>query len=196
MGLFQHGGALVWPFDAFPSCSSLGTCRASSDLNPSTVLGGKWDSAKRPHFTNEKPEREAICPKPAASLRHSRHLVCHRISIFVRTQGSEMGNDLPKVTLERVNVKVGMQVQLRLTRLLSLQLVKTAELDPSRNYLAGIHPHGVLAAGIFINMCTESSGFSELFPGIRPHLMMLNLWFWAPFFRDYLMAAGESSPPG
>lgn len=106
-----------------------------------------------------------------------------------------MGNDLPKVTLESASVKVGAQIQLCLTRLLSLQLVKTAELDPSRNYLAGIHPHGVLATGIFINLCTESSGFSELFPGICPHLMMLNLWFWTPFFRDYLMSGGESSPP-
>lgn len=48
MGLFQHGGAPVWPFDAFPSCSSFGTFRASSDLNSSAVLGGEWDSAKRP----------------------------------------------------------------------------------------------------------------------------------------------------
>ncbi|XP_066106018.1 2-acylglycerol O-acyltransferase 2 [Saccopteryx bilineata] len=71
-----------------------------------------------------------------------------------------------------------------------VSLVKTAELDPSRNYLAGIHPHGVLATGSFINLCTESTGFSELFPGIRPHLMMLNLWFRAPVFRDYIMSGG------
>ncbi|EPY89494.1 2-acylglycerol O-acyltransferase 2 [Camelus ferus] len=76
------------------------------------------------------------------------------------------------------------------TRLLSLQLVKTAELDPSQNYLAGFHPHGILAIGAFINLCTESTGFSSLFPGIRPHLMMLNLWFRAPFFRDYIMSGG------
>lgn len=79
--------------------------------------------------------------------------------------------------------------------LLSLQLVKTAELDPSRNYLAGFHPHGILVAGAFVNLCTESTGFSSLFPGIRPHLMMLNLWFWTPFFRDYIMSGGESLQP-
>ena len=100
------------------------------------------------------------------------------------------------ITLESVGISVGMQVQPWLTRLLSLQLVKTAELDPSRNYLAGIHPHGVLAAGSFLNLCTESTGFSKLFPGIRPHLMMLSLWFRSPFFRDYIMSGGESSPPG
>ncbi|XP_055278655.1 2-acylglycerol O-acyltransferase 2 [Moschus berezovskii] len=71
-----------------------------------------------------------------------------------------------------------------------ISLVKTAYLDPSRNYLAGFHPHGVLATGAFTNLCTESTGFSSLFPGIRPHLMMLNLWFWTPFFRDYIMSGG------
>eukprot|EP00069_Balaena_mysticetus_P011283 bmy_01310T0 len=40
-----------------------------------------------------------------------------------------------------------------------------------------------------------STGFSSLFPGIRPHLMMLNMWFWAPFFRDFIMSGGESSHP-
>ncbi|PNJ51218.1 MOGAT2 isoform 3 [Pongo abelii] len=71
-----------------------------------------------------------------------------------------------------------------------ISLVKTAELDPSRNYIAGFHPHGVLAIGAFANLCTESTGFSSIFPGIRPHLMMLTLWFRAPFFRDYIMSAG------
>ncbi|EHA99876.1 2-acylglycerol O-acyltransferase 2 [Heterocephalus glaber] len=69
-------------------------------------------------------------------------------------------------------------------------LVKTAELDPSRNYIAGFHPHGVLAAGAFLSLCTESTGFSLLFPGIHPYLMMLNLWFRVPFFRDYIMCSG------
>ncbi|CAO2613705.1 2-acylglycerol O-acyltransferase 2 [Lemmus lemmus] len=69
-------------------------------------------------------------------------------------------------------------------------LIKTAELDPSRNYIAGFHPHGVLAAGAFLNLCTESTGFSSLFPGIRSYLMTLTLWFRAPFLRDYIMSAG------
>ncbi|XP_003461531.1 2-acylglycerol O-acyltransferase 2-like [Cavia porcellus] len=71
-----------------------------------------------------------------------------------------------------------------------VSLIKTAELDPSRNYIAGFHPHGVLAVGAFLNLCTESTGFSLLFPGICPHLMTLNLCFRMPFFRDYIMTAG------
>lgn len=73
--------------------------------------------------------------------------------------------------------------------------MKTAELDPRQNYLVGFHPHGVLAAGAFLNFCTEASGFSMLFPGITPHLMMLSLWFRIPFFRDYVMSGGKEHGP-
>ncbi|XP_059677275.1 2-acylglycerol O-acyltransferase 2 [Gavia stellata] len=71
-----------------------------------------------------------------------------------------------------------------------IKLVKTADLDPRQNYLMGFHPHGILAAGAFLNFCTEASGFSTLFPGITPHLMMLSLWFRIPFLRDCLMSGG------
>ena len=85
----------------------------------------------------------------------------------------------------------GEWVQPRFTRLLSLQLVKTAELDPSRNYLAGFHPHGILCTGAFTNLCTEGTGFSSVFPGIRSHLMMMHWCFWVPIYRDYIMFSGE-----
>ncbi|XP_007441137.1 2-acylglycerol O-acyltransferase 2-B-like [Python bivittatus] len=71
-----------------------------------------------------------------------------------------------------------------------ITLVKTSELDPSRNYLFGFHPHGVLVAGAFGNFCTEATGFSQLFPGLTPHLLMLPFWFKVPFFRDYIMSGG------
>ncbi|XP_055278658.1 2-acylglycerol O-acyltransferase 2-like [Moschus berezovskii] len=71
-----------------------------------------------------------------------------------------------------------------------ISLVKTADMDPSRNYLAGFHPHGIGVIGAFTNLCTESTGFSSVFPGIRSHLMMLNLWFWVPVFRECIMSVG------
>uniref|UniRef100_A0A4W2CYN9 Acyltransferase n=1 Tax=Bos indicus x Bos taurus TaxID=30522 RepID=A0A4W2CYN9_BOBOX len=72
-------------------------------------------------------------------------------------------------------------------------LVKTADLDPSRNYLVGYHPHGIATVGAFTNFCTDGTGFSSLFPGIRSHLMVLNLCFWAPVFRDYIIISGDAS---
>nr|XP_020771324.1 2-acylglycerol O-acyltransferase 2-like [Odocoileus virginianus texanus] len=71
-----------------------------------------------------------------------------------------------------------------------ISLVKPAELDPSRNYLAGFHPHGVLATGAFTNMCMKATGFSSVSKGIRSHLMMLHWSFWVPVFRDCIMSVG------
>ncbi|XP_053165821.1 2-acylglycerol O-acyltransferase 2 [Hemicordylus capensis] len=71
-----------------------------------------------------------------------------------------------------------------------ITLVKTAELDSTKNYIFGFHPHGILVAGAFLNFCTEATGFSKTFPGLTPHLMMLSIWFRVPFLRDYLMSGG------
>ncbi|KAL2094355.1 hypothetical protein ACEWY4_009074 [Coilia grayii] len=71
-----------------------------------------------------------------------------------------------------------------------IKLVKTADLDPRQNYIMGFHPHGILVAGAFTNFCTGATGFGSLFPGLRAYLLMLPLWFRAPFFRDYIMCAG------
>ncbi|XP_035578126.1 putative diacylglycerol O-acyltransferase 2-like protein DGAT2L7P [Zalophus californianus] len=73
-------------------------------------------------------------------------------------------------------------------------LVKTAELDPSGNYLFGFHPHWVLVTGAFSNFCTEASGFSSLFPCLLPYLLMLPCWFYLPLFRDYIMCRGQRPP--
>ncbi|XP_051800464.1 2-acylglycerol O-acyltransferase 2-A-like isoform X2 [Acanthochromis polyacanthus] len=71
-----------------------------------------------------------------------------------------------------------------------LRLIKTVDLDPKKNYIFGFHPHGVLVAGAFGNFCTEATGFSRLFPGLTPHLLMLPFWFRVPLFRDYIMSGG------
>ncbi|KAI3375939.1 hypothetical protein L3Q82_016350 [Scortum barcoo] len=49
---------------------------------------------------------------------------------------------------------------------------------------------GVLVAGGFGNFCTEATGFSRQFPGLRSHLLMLPFWFRVPLFRDYIMCGG------
>ncbi|XP_068926973.1 2-acylglycerol O-acyltransferase 2-like isoform X2 [Petaurus breviceps papuanus] len=71
-----------------------------------------------------------------------------------------------------------------------ISLVKTAELDPTQNYIAGFHPHGVLSVGAFTNFCTEGTNFSSMFAGIRSHLMMLTFWLQLPVFRDIIMRVG------
>ena len=58
-----------------------------------------------------------------------------------------------------------------------VSLVKTVELDPKKNYIMGYHPHGVIGAGAFVNFATDGSHFSEVFPGIKPHLLTLKCKF-------------------
>lgn len=71
-----------------------------------------------------------------------------------------------------------------------VELVKTSDLDPDKNYVFCCHPHGVISVGHFTVFGTEATGFSRLFPGIIPHLLTLDLNFRPPFLRDFLMAHG------
>ncbi|XP_063793170.1 diacylglycerol O-acyltransferase 2-like isoform X1 [Pseudophryne corroboree] len=71
-----------------------------------------------------------------------------------------------------------------------IQLVKTHNLPPGRNYIIGSHPHGILCIGAFCNFVTESTGFSQKFPGIRPHLTTLTGNFRLPILREYMMSGG------
>lgn len=71
-----------------------------------------------------------------------------------------------------------------------IQLMKTHPLLPSRNYIIGCHPHGILCIGAFCNFITESTGFSEKFPGVRPFLATLAGNFRLPILREYMMSGG------
>jgi len=71
-----------------------------------------------------------------------------------------------------------------------ITLIKTGHLDKKKNYIFGFHPHGIMTAGAFGNFATEGSGFSRLFPGIKPHLLTLKILFKFPFFRDLFLSFG------
>ena len=45
------------------------------------------------------------------------------------------------------------------------RLVKTADLDPKRNYILAMHPHGIISFSAFLNFATTATGFSRMFPG-------------------------------
>ncbi|XP_056451361.1 2-acylglycerol O-acyltransferase 2 [Gadus chalcogrammus] len=98
--------------------------------------------------------------------------------------------DTPSKGGRRFNHLCDLRLWHYMTDYFPVKLVKTADLDPRNNYVLGFHPHGVLVAGAFSNFCTNSTGFRRLFPGLDSYLLMLPLWFRAPFFRDYIMLAG------
>jgi len=71
-----------------------------------------------------------------------------------------------------------------------ISLVKTADLDPKKNYVFGYHPHGIIGVGAVGNFSTEATGFGEKFPGIDLKLLTLAMNFNTPFYREYLLALG------
>ncbi|XP_068237936.1 2-acylglycerol O-acyltransferase 2-A-like [Palaemon carinicauda] len=72
-------------------------------------------------------------------------------------------------------------------------MIKTADLDPSKNYIVGYHPHGILCAGAFSCFGTEGTNFSKVYPGLTPYLMTLEVQFRQPFYREFLMSSGAVS---
>ncbi|XP_064455292.1 2-acylglycerol O-acyltransferase 1-like [Ornithodoros turicata] len=74
-----------------------------------------------------------------------------------------------------------------------VELVKTCDLDPTKNYIFGYHPHGIMCVGAFCNFATEATRFSETFPGITPHLLALQGQFWFPLHRELLLSTGMCS---
>jgi len=72
-------------------------------------------------------------------------------------------------------------------------LIKTADLPPSRKYIFGYHPHGIIGMGAIANFGSDATHFSKLFPGVEPHLCTLASNFKIPFYRDVLMALGICS---
>ena len=73
-----------------------------------------------------------------------------------------------------------------------IRLIKTADLDPSRSYLFGYHPHGIVSVGAFCSFVTDAGGFHDLFPGITAYLLTLRCWFFFPFLREVLLFGGLS----
>lgn len=67
------------------------------------------------------------------------------------------------------------------------------ELEPTRKYIFGYHPHGIISHGAFAAFATEALGFSELYPGITNSLLTLDSNFRLPFYRDYALALGLAS---
>ncbi|KAG0198903.1 diacylglycerol O-acyltransferase 1 [Mortierella sp. GBA30] len=74
-----------------------------------------------------------------------------------------------------------------------MTLVKEGDLDPSKNYIFGYHPHGIISMGAFCTFGTEGLHFSKRFPGIKPRLLTLQTNFQIPVYRDYIMAHGIAS---
>ncbi|KAI0022406.1 diacylglycerol acyltransferase-domain-containing protein [Xylariomycetidae sp. FL0641] len=73
------------------------------------------------------------------------------------------------------------------------KLHKTHDLPPTRKYIFGYHPHGIISHGAWAAFATDALGFSEKFPGITNSLLTLDSNFRIPFYREYVLGMGVRS---
>ena len=50
---------------------------------------------------------------------------------------------------------------------LGIRLIRTVELDQTKNYIFGSHPHGLLCSGMFGAFATEGADVGKLFPNFK-----------------------------
>lgn len=73
------------------------------------------------------------------------------------------------------------------------RLHRSQELEPTRKYIFGYHPHGIISHGAFAAFATEALGFRQLFPGITNTLLTLDTNFKIPLYREYALRMGLAS---
>lgn len=69
-------------------------------------------------------------------------------------------------------------------------LLKTTDLDSSKNYIFGYHPHGMFPDGLALSFGSEALQFSKIFPGIVPYIGAHSFMSRSPIFREIAMALG------
>ncbi|TPX34485.1 hypothetical protein SmJEL517_g02923 [Synchytrium microbalum] len=74
-----------------------------------------------------------------------------------------------------------------------ITVVKVAELDPSRKYVFGYHPHGVISIGAWVTFATNALDIETIFPGVRFRFLTLSSNFNIPLVRDWILALGLAS---
>ncbi|BDA43207.1 Diacylglycerol O-acyltransferase 2 [Coccomyxa sp. Obi] len=77
-----------------------------------------------------------------------------------------------------------------LSKYFPVRLVKTAELDPSKRYIFGLHPHGVLTISAWATFASEGTNFSQTFPGINLRVATLRWNFITPIARELMLLLG------
>lgn len=109
-------------------------------------------------------------------------IVLYAIWYFVsRNYGSQGGR--------RIQLLRNLQIWNYYAKYFPINLIKTAELDPNKNYLCGFHPHGYFA-GFCTNFLTEATGFSLKFPNLKPWTLIHRASFKIPIHREVVLALG------
>ncbi|KAJ1729824.1 2-acylglycerol O-acyltransferase 1 [Coemansia biformis] len=74
-----------------------------------------------------------------------------------------------------------------------VRLVLEERLDPSRNYVFGVSPHGIMCFSGQVVTGSQQSGLDEALEGLTVHPIILHLALRVPFFHEYALALGALS---
>lgn len=75
-----------------------------------------------------------------------------------------------------------------------LTLIRSAPLPAEKGpYIFANHPHGIIGVAPMTNFGTSISGFEELFPKLRVHLLGASAIFRIPFFREWCLLHGHGT---
>lgn len=73
-----------------------------------------------------------------------------------------------------------------------VNLIKTQEIDSSKNAIFCSFPHGVLATGVMSSFTNNALNSHGLFPGFDFKCATVDLNFWCPFAREFFYLLGIS----
>ncbi|EKX48735.1 hypothetical protein GUITHDRAFT_52406, partial [Guillardia theta CCMP2712] len=75
-----------------------------------------------------------------------------------------------------------------------ISVKKTSELDPTKNYIFGYHPHGIIGCGLYFALATSSGCSLDeralSLPGLDLYLLTLPIQFRLPFIREVWLLMG------
>ena len=75
-----------------------------------------------------------------------------------------------------------------------VRTVKTAELDPTRNYIIGSHPHGLMCLGAGLSYVAKGDdNLEKIFPDIFFRMLTLREFYFFPGLREIMLAFGLSA---
>lgn len=74
-----------------------------------------------------------------------------------------------------------------------IKLLPEHPLDPKNSYVIGYHPHGIFTTGAMIAFGSEGADVSKVFPGLKIHVLGLDLIFKVPIYRDLALWMGSCS---
>jgi hypothetical protein len=101
-----------------------------------------------------------------------------------------MGNPKPEKTGSRMwkEFKNNSEMWTLFERYFSLRVIKTADLDPSKQYLFGFHPHGIYPMTVF--WATHGHKWRSLFEGITVAPLCATVIFFLPIMREICLWLG------